>query len=266
MMKRFECNQCGNSGPCVMYSSGIITHWNGKECGFCNNGIKYRWKLEVSEPLPKLTAEALAERGIEWPERAACAVVDDDEKASFCSDSEVKIETAYGDPGYWDTTGDIIPGNWDASDWQNSKIMRPEKEHGFPDWCKVGAWLCNRSITFSAPHEFAQIKNIAGEGHLLCIKYQNGRDDVLSSIAFPRIGFIAARVRPWTKEDGPLILKLKYKGKFATALLSVGGTIGWGYVVDQDGFSKHITMKEIADNGIQLDGSPCGVLEAVEAE
>ena len=35
------------------------------------------------------------------------------------------------------------PGRWDSSDWQNSRIERPEKKQDCSDseWCKVGEWV-----------------------------------------------------------------------------------------------------------------------------
>lgn len=221
-----------------------------------------------------------------------------------------------------------IPGIWDASDWKNSKIMRPEKEpevpefkpgdrvviidekvktHGnegavffvkpdgdrkihvcfgnfpggkyspsqlrhvtakapidktiwdpttLPDWCKLGGWVYEEANGVGYIVELVKFGPIRKPK----VAFQGGCDIREISSLKP------VEIRPWTKENGPLILKLKYKGEFATAFLSGHNTLGWGYVVDQGGFSSHVTMEDIAKNGVQLDGSPCGVPETIKSE
>lgn len=92
------------------------------------DGHKADWYEIKPEPLPKLTVEALAERGIEWPEWAKWRVVWPD--GSLCMYQNEPELTEYG----WRSTGGRwggVPGTsnyrWDASDWEHSKIQRPEQ-------------------------------------------------------------------------------------------------------------------------------------------
>ncbi len=101
-------------------------------------------ELPEKEPLPKLTVESLAERGIEWPEKARYAAVNGggelcaSSMARFYENKPGHTAVAWFDPvKQWQAWP--IPGKWDASDWTNSLIERPAVVKAkLPEWCRVG--------------------------------------------------------------------------------------------------------------------------------
>lgn len=127
----------------------------------------------------------------------------------------------------------------------------------YPDWCRVGAWVFE--VTQNKFHRVTAPDSFDGRP---AVKWDDRGDGYIGSCGIQHLR--PAHLRPWTKEDGPVCFRLKYKGEFATAFLSAHNTLGWGYALDQDGFSKHVTMEDIAKNGIQLDGSPCGIIKVAE--
>lgn len=88
--------------------------------------------------LPKLTAKVFD--CPECPENAKIAVVNQD--GSACFGGFTKVEPVCG---FWRGEGDgfwtILPGKWDASEWENSLIKRPVKETALPEQYKVGEWV-----------------------------------------------------------------------------------------------------------------------------
>ena len=138
-MKEWKCNGCeqhheikSENHPQYCIDFGIANYHNWCEM---NEG-----------KLPKLTAEELEKRGIKWPEWADGAVVHSDESASFYCNETINVLYTPGYKADWYVDGiagkfENIPGKWDASDWKNSLIKRPEKQTVIPDWCKVGAWV-----------------------------------------------------------------------------------------------------------------------------
>lgn len=161
------------------------------------------------------------------------------------------------------------PDSGNAADWREvvelPDLPRPTVKDSLtvPEWCKIGKWVqadCINALGTQRFFVFGKIFGISKSGKTVTVT-QDGKT-VLASVEMSRIK--PARVRPWTKENGPLCFRLKYMGEFATAFLSGHNTMGWGYVVDRDGFSKQVTMEDIAKKGIQLDGSPCGILEIAE--
>ena len=76
-----------------------------------------------------------------------------------------------------------------------------------------------------------------------------------------------ARVRPWTKEEAPHCLKIMHGGEMHVVELGFNYVKEqWGYYISGPGLFTpcFLTLEDIAKNGIQLDGSPCGCLSVVE--
>lgn len=211
------------------------------------------WRKISSDTPPKLTAEELARRGVEWPEWANwCAMFPN----SFIIFYEGK--PAISENGWDNTSGGkfmaVFPRlKFDASDWPHSLIKKPENK--LPDWCKVGALVYNTQFGYGT------IFNPKNEVGIVVIDWINGN----RGGALP-YQVSEARIRPWTHEDGPLSMKLKYNGEFAVASLCTLAKNGWGYAIVQNGCLIHVTMEEISRNGIQLDGTPCGCLEHREGD
>jgi len=126
-----------------------------------------------------------------------------------------------------------------------------------PEWCKVGEWIFE--VT---QKKFHRIKALNFFDRRPVVTWDDQGDGYIGSCGIQHLR--PARMLPWTKEDGPLAMKLKYKGAFAVASMCNHAKDGWEYAIVQNGSLIHVTMADIAENGVQLDGSPCGVLEAVE--
>ncbi len=254
-MRKFECKQCEPAIPCVI-------EWGGStapmRCPF--DGIKVDWQEVKAEPKrPKLTAEELAKRGIEWPEWATCAVVNGVKHAYFH-----EIYPHSGD-NTWCTFDDChvraIPGEWDASDWQNSLIERPAvvKENlttELPEWCRVGKWVYHPRL-----NQRGQIVDFRDGGKKVFIKYPDH-----SPCSIPYISEVKPlTLIPWddsTLPSLPFCVKFKKGGKnFRTTVVSASISGVW-----LGGVTNAISYDELSNECEMLDGSPCGVLEVVENE
>lgn len=244
-MKRYECVNPGIfcKTRCIIISEGTNPP---QFCPYSQSSQKCHWVTdEERNPLQKLTAEALAERGIEWPEWAAYAVVSN-------------VEYAY----FYDKNGEVhqeIPGKWDAFDWPNSKIVRPEKKKEVPDWCKVWAWV----FKFTQ-NKFHRIKAADScDGHPE-VTWDDRGDGYIGSCVIQHLR--PARVRPWTKEEAPHRLKIMHGGEMHVAELGFNYVKEqWGYHISGPGLCTpfFLTLEDIAKNGVQLDSAPCGCLSVV---
>lgn len=276
-MKRFECNECGNPGPCVSYQSrDAITKaekYNGLPCPDCNYRNQFSWREIKPKSLPKLTAEALAERGIEWPEWATCAAVDSDASARFFKGDITPFYADDVDP-LWIHSGleygdVLIPGKWDGSDWQNSKIVRPENPK-LPEWCKVGAWVYNDQFGFgkvvipSNPFGFCVVDWETKTGSRGGVKHDQ---------------LLPAHWRKWNAAEmrekvgvvfsfrGYSVVCIGFRFVSVRDLNNANSVpakeIGLIFEMDQESFT--LTAKALASSDrIKFNGSPCGVLEVVE--
>ncbi|MPM63540.1 hypothetical protein SDC9_110420 [bioreactor metagenome] len=244
-IKKYECDAClsEHGQPCVI-------EWGDFPApGRCPySGGKADWKEIKEEQLPKLTIEALAERGIAWPEWAGYAVVSTAEYAYFCDkDGEQHQE---------------IPGKWDASDWAHSKIFNPAQSR-FPEWCKAGNWVWSAALRA----EFARITGPGKTSETMAAVTEEGFDCLVlvTDEAISCGATKPARIRPWTFEEAPPMLKMKVGGHCGTMYLNTMWvnhveTVGYCYLKSSDFYS----LEKIAQKGAQFDGSPCGVLEIAE--
>lgn len=232
------------------------------------------FECEVPDTPPKLTAEELARRGIEWPEWAGYAAL-----------------TSYGSADFFETMPKLniitfcpeigsqhceIPGKWDASDWKNSLIRRPEKKAVLPDWCKVGAWVY-------LDGRYGKIKSIGN-----WLNTENGSKGFACKPLNPNLR--EARLRPWTFEEAPISLKVKVDDPYETGFESCTSIvcdlidelshddnmrdvrfkerdcIYWEDSENKLETGRFISAKEMMEDYEQLDGSPCGILEHREGE
>lgn len=128
----------------------------------------------------------------------------------------------------------------------------PEKK-AFPDFIKVGNWVW--CVDFNI---FQQIKSISET----CIYLASTEKRHLCSVPCNDVfsGFFQpARVRPWTFEEAPLEFKTKDD---VFILLYIQDKQEWGYWAKKE--CEEYTLAEVAKEQIQIDGSPCGVLEVAE--
>lgn len=256
-MKKYEC-RCnkGKEHHCTHESDGR----KPTICCVAGDGSCDWQEVENPESLPKLTVEALKERGIEWPEWSKSAVVDPNGIGYFCvyvnPDPRVNC-WAYKDFFTDPNSGEFfeaIPGKWDASDWTNSLIARPIIiKSDLPEWCKAGALIHNKAWGF------ARIVAICGNHQSVEVHWMSG------GTGCPAIANCKpAHVRPWTFEEAPGFIKVRAieSGKeLALHLVYSKSMQSHAYWF---GYPEIITIEGIAEHYLQLDGSPCGVLEMVE--
>jgi hypothetical protein len=252
-MSKWQCEKCGSKSPCVLEFIDEDDGFNPTHCPVDGaseiDGPEWKPVEPVTNcnQLPKLTAEVFDRP--DCPEWAEWAAVDEDGEAIFF---EKMPYTATKICGCFsrDCKDETIPGKFDASDWQNSLIERPEKTT-LPEWCKPGAWLWVKSA-----ESYEQIEEIEGR-NIICgtIFFEVG---AIGKTAFE------ARVRPWTFEEAPFMVKAKDKnGKIELLRLHIEDSGNFffryhGYTDERaDFFAKNFT---------QVDGSPCGVLEHFDPE
>ena len=259
-MKKYICKQCKPEIPCV------IEWGDSPPPARCPcSGDMVEW-VEVNHP-PKLTVEALAERGIEWPDWARYAVVWNDGVALFYQNKPLEL-TDYGwdhAGGEWGSAPRLNDCLWDTSEWQNSLIERPAvvKESlitELPDWCRVGEWA--RIDSPGLGHgEIRRIKEIQHKQDGLWIVFDPLKGNHLVIAGTKNLTRFA--IRPWTFAEAPARLKItKKSGEVLDLDLCVILSEGPGcYYIDNR--RSMIEASELVKQ-IQPDGSPCGVLEVVK--
>lgn len=215
--------------------------------------------LEKSESkLPKLTVEALKERGIEWPKWAKYAAVNHSQVACFY---ENEPERDYMRRMWVNYSGGVakdIPGKWDASNWTDSQIMRPAVE--WPKWCKVGAWVYHIAL-----NKYAKVRELTSDGFI-------AEDGTAFRLCDPDY-FKPARVREWDKvEMRQQVGKTFILDDGCVHALCMAATDRELFFLDTYAFDNECdTMRGISYSSDTIryyntlaDGKPCGVLEVVK--
>lgn len=195
----------------------------------------------ISEQLPKLTEEVFNHP--DSPEWAMYAAVDKDgegwyyEKKPVIGLSHSFVEIA--------AKARKIDEKFDATDWQNSLIERPQK-FTLPEWCKVGGWCYGLDIYGKG--KYFKITNIQND-------YVYGDECCVKSLFVSQ-----ARLRPYNSDemrslvgkviehDNLFLLVTYYDGRDNDITLN-------GYVAD---------AKRLLNEGFTINGNPCGVLEHLE--
>lgn len=215
---------------------------------------KPNWRKEdepatTSSQLPKLTAEVFNRP--DCPAWAKWAAVDSDGEGWFYEEKPVI--------GVVDTFVNVtlraqcIDGEFDASDWQNSLIERPEKKT-LPDWCEVGEWMWIKDL--NVYFNVDRLDELLAYGKDFC-----GRNYI---VAIENIR--QARLRPWTAREaiGKIVC---WKGDY-----SFQENMATINAVDCDGdlmgdLLGNINLEDLTKECFyQLNGNPCGVLEHLENE
>lgn len=191
------------------------------------------------EHLLKLTTEVFDRP--DCPKWAKFAVVDADGTAMCYGKRPIfNIHNNKWYPDCTDCCNQIIEGEYDSSDWQNSLIERPTK---LPEWCKVGEWCYGLDIYGKGKYfKIIKIQNNYVYGDECCVK---------------SLFVSQARIRPYNSDemrsligkviehDNLFILVTYYDGRDNDITLN-------GYVAD---------AKRLLNEGFTIDGKPCGVLE-----
>ena len=144
---------------------------------------------EKVEPLQKLTVEVFYRP--DCPEWATVAVVNEDGTATWGSGD---VRSCCGE--WWahasDAQWESIPGKFDASDWENSLIERPQKVT-LPEWCKVGEWVY-------VHHSYHKITQIETDGcSVPVIILDNGNKYTFGSLSWDDVS--QARLRPYLPDE-----------------------------------------------------------------
>lgn len=135
---------------------------------------------------------------------------------------------------------------------ENQEVETPVPK--VPEWCKIGAWVWHGpvdGIAFEQP--YFKIERIVGE--LAYEKYHNNGFPVHYTYLTP------ARLRPWTYEEAPETLKVidKHEPKRIVCLFLASKNKSSVQYTTLPAW--YIDTKTLMDKYMQLDGSPCGVLE-----
>lgn len=129
---------------------------------------------------------------------------------------------------------------------KNQEVETPVPK--LPEWCKIGAWVWNDEIGYG------KIEQEPRTGELLVFFGGGTR-------AFEAERYKEARLRPWTYEEAPETLKAidKYEpDRIVCLFLASKNKNSVQYTTLP---AWYIDTKTLMDNYMQLDGSPCGVLE-----
>lgn len=124
---------------------------------------------------------------------------------------------------------------------------------GLPDWCEIGAWIHH------TPGGFGRIHEIDGDW-IKC----NALDGGFLNFTFGNDDTRPACVRPWTFEEAPVLLKVRNRnGEFDILYLEYqsadDGTDQFMYFSQRN--KEDLELGTVAEEFIQCDGQPCGVLE-----
>lgn len=250
-MSEYGCKECPENCRASANKKPIYCLYSGVD--------RARWYEVTSDTPPKLTAEELARRGIEWPEWAKWAAVTSYGSADFFeTEPQNSIITFCKEVGSQHCK---IPGRWDASDWKNSLIRRPEKKDKLPDWCKVGAWVYDMEAGVTC---YGKIVAISGNKVKLEVD-----PSIILDVEF--IALSEARLRPWTKEE-----MAEKAGKVfdlpegrCVCIRCDGYCCYFMDRCESEDDTAHI-IAYTADTFLQydckLDNSPCGVLEHREGD
>mgnify|MGYP004671091739 CR=1 FL=1 len=127
-----------------------------------------------------------------------------------------------------------------------------------PDWCKVGAWVCNQNEDY-----FCKIIEIAKDKKSFTAA-QPGKNYTIGSgdLNYGFDKWKPACLRPWTFDEAPAFVKTKETDHYRACCWILSGIVRneVQFYTHKDNFASSSEMMAFT----QIDGSPCGVLEVVE--
>lgn len=246
-MRKYECNACEIRICTAEYQDGTGVPF---KCTYITDRYcKPKWKEIERETatLPKLTA-AVFDR-TDCPEWAKLAAVDGCGRGFYYEafprlykqDRFFLLSTVHGKT-------QRIPGKFDGSNWINSIVIRQEKS-SLPDWFKVGELVAEYDL-ISNRWEYGNIYAINGR----LATMENGR-------TFHFRELLPARLRPWTFDELP-VLPAEIKGKHGKLKTFI--SMACENKVRLGGDISFVDNRDLMDEFLMIDGSPCGVLEHLE--
>ena len=207
-----------------------------------------------NKPLPKLTTEVFDRP--DCPAWAKYAAVDACGTVRFFSWKPWRGASCWN----W-TQGEVVQlfgVKFDATDWENIMLERPKKKT-LPEWCKVGEWVCYPKQA-SFKKKYGKIQKISKDSSGIFLSIKSAND----SVVFNSKDILPARIRPWTFEEAPFMIKCKKNDSrhpFAVATLSYDGTF---YTMPNCCLNSTIPLSDIAQHYTQSNGSPCGIFQHLE--
>lgn len=249
-MSKWKCNNKDCYCGCVI---DMNSSYVPAVCPVFNENKKTDWHpvdelVTNCNQLPKLTAEVFNRPDCPaWAKYAAVSkfgcLIFFEEKPVLGHNSFLPLYDNYTTKLYHNAHG-----RWDASDWQNSLLERPEK-NTLPDWCKPGAWVWSD-----------------GKYHKII---ETGQDWIRTAWD-DRTGiwgmnilyqFSQARLRPYNAEEmRGLVGKMVTTDKGDASIVTDFDTSLDELCI----YAEWYKNKELLNSAWQIDGKPCGVLERLE--
>lgn len=137
----------------------------------------------------------------------------------------------------------------------------PDKKPEVPDWCKVGAWVYDQQYD-----QFGKITEVHKDTGKIEYRFIHpARGSVCDCFggAIEYKNAIRARLRPWTFEEAPESVKTAENSEYRECCWHLNGI-----VKGEPSFfcfgDKFIPASKMAEEMVQLDGSPCGILEVAK--
>ena len=198
-----------------------------------------------SSQLPKLTTEVFDRP--DCPKWVQWAAVDSNGAGYYYSEKPFIMSEAFGWCMVCSETNrsELICGEFNNSDWQNSLIERPAT---LPDWCKVGEWV------YLSNAKYYKIKKVDSYGIILNNGIVIKTDDIHAEA-------VSARLRPYNADEMRELVGDVFEDKDGNLYLAVS-YIPHGRGLLIGGF--YFNAEELLDANFTLDGKPCGKLEHLE--
>ena len=249
-MSKWKCKTPNCGKPCY---AELPEHHKPKNCILDERIPDWKEDNETtisSIKLPKLTAEVFDRE--DCPEWAKYAAVDKCGSVRLFSHSPWLGESCWN----W-ANGEVTQlfgVTFDASDWQKSRIKRPEKKT-LPEWCKVGKWVYDPSGNLYGKVGKMDASLLGADSHIVMHYVAEGGSATLP-YAMVLNNLKPARLRPYNAEE--------MRGLVGKAL---DGKIFRSIIVGYDACTNRVNTVCCEYNsdalfvGFTIDGKPCGVLE-----
>lgn len=198
------------------------------------------------EQLPKLTTEVFNRP--DCPNWAKWAAVDSNGAGFYYSEKPFIMSDAFGWGIVCSETNhsELIGGEFNNSDWQNSLIERPAT---LPDWCKVGEWV------YLSNEEYDKIESIDDFG----INLASGA--IIKKKYIPEEA-VSARLRPYNADELRGLVGKTIATKEDCAIVT--GYRGCENKIILTMEHNRYSAEELLKINATLNGKPCGKLEHLE--
>lgn len=199
--------------------------------------------------LTKLTAEVFDRP--DCPEWAKYAAVDENGCAYWYPCKPNRSDNFFRDTGW-----KIIPGKFDAADWQNSLIERHVKGNKLPEWCKVDAIGWHKRCGY---FKVTYIDDVSER-----VDIQQIEDKSKGYLSFHTVRSEAVRhLRPFNTAEMKALVGRTVDSAYATVLVTKFYSTREGGEVCVDGI--YYNADKLLDE-FTINNKPAGVLEHLEGD